>query len=76
VDSLLEEIKPAAAKLNDVLDEAEKTLSEVRKQVAGDSTQMYQLRSTLAEVESAAESVRTFFEYMERNPEALLRGKH
>ena len=55
--------------------EAEKTLREVRKQVAGDSTQMYQLRSTLQEVESAAESVKAFFEYMERNPDSLLRGK-
>ncbi len=75
VDSLFAEIQPAAARLSDVLEEAEKTLREVRKQVAGDSTQMYQLRSTLAEVESAAESIKAFFEYMERNPEALLRGK-
>ena len=75
VDALFAQIEPVAAGLNDVMDEAEKTLREVRKQVAGDSTQMYQLRSTLAEVESAAEAVKAFFEYMERNPEALLRGK-
>ena len=41
----------------------------------GDTEQVYQLQATLGEVESAAKAVRNFFDYLERNPETLLRGK-
>lgn len=78
VDDLHEfvgELRPAAASLNATLAEAEQTLRAARQQISGDSAQMYQLQSTLGELEAAAESMRTFFDYLERNPEALLRGK-
>jgi paraquat-inducible protein B len=45
------------------------------KQLDGDSEQMYQLQSTLTEIESTARSARMLFDYLERHPEALLRGK-
>jgi len=75
VGALADELKPAAARLNSTLAELEGTLRAAKAQIAGDSAQMYQLRSTLKEVEGAAESMRAFFDYVERNPEALLRGK-
>lgn len=75
VDTLVSELKPATGRLNAALAEAEEVLQAVRLQLTGDSTQMFQLQSTLTEIESAAQSMRMFFEYVERNPEALLRGK-
>ena len=44
-------------------------------QLSGDSIQAYQLGEALREVESAARSMREFFDYLDRNPEALLKGK-
>lgn len=75
VSDLAAELKPAVARLNGTLTELETTLQAARQQISGESTQMYQLRSTLKAVEDAAASMRAFFDYMERNPEALLRGK-
>ena len=75
VETLVAELAPAAERLNATLAEAEATLQAARRQISGDSEQIYQLQSTLAEVEAAAESMRAFFQYLERNPEALLRGR-
>ena len=54
---------------------AESTLNAARLQLRGDSEQVYQLQSTLKEVEGAAAALREFFDYLERNPEALIQGK-
>lgn len=75
VGALTGELMPAARRLNAALDEAQRTLRALRGQITGDSAQMYQLQSTLAEVEAAAQAMREFFDYLERHPEALLRGK-
>lgn len=75
LDSLAEALKPALSKLNSALDEAEQTLATAKVQLRGETEQMYQLQMTLTQVESAARALREFFDYMERNPEALLKGK-
>ena len=75
VSALAGELRPAAARLNTALTELETTLRAARQQITGESAQMYQLRQTLTEVEAAAASIRAFFDYAERHPEALLRGK-
>jgi len=75
VGALASSLKPAADRLNAALTELETTLRAARQQLTGDSTQMYQLRETLTEVEAAAASMRAFFDFVERHPEALLRGK-
>jgi len=75
VEALVGELAPTAKRLNAALAEAEKTLQALGRQATGDSTQMYQLQATLAEVEEAAQSMRAFFDYLERDPRALLRGK-
>lgn len=76
ISSLAEEVKPAVARLADVMNEAEQTLAAAKEQLRGDSVQMYQLNLTLEEVQGAARSLRQFFDYLERNPEALLNGKN
>lgn len=75
VDMLIADLQPSLRRLAGALDEAEQTLSAAKMQLRGDSEQAYRLGTTLEEFEKAARSVREFFDYMERNPEALLRGK-
>ncbi len=69
------ELRPALERLTETLLAAESTLNAARLQLRGDSEQVYQLQSTLKEVEGAAAALREFFDYLERNPEALLQGK-
>jgi HAMP domain-containing protein len=75
VDMLADELLPVIRRLAGALKEAEATLEAAKSQLKGDSEQFYRLGTTLDELERAARSVREFFDYMERNPESLLRGK-
>ena len=75
IDTVVAELRPVLAGLGETLKSAEATLDAARLQLRGDSEQVYQLQSTLREVEGAAAALREFFDYLERNPEALLRGK-
>ena len=72
---LVADVEPILQSLDDALDTAEQTLAIAREQLRGDSEQVYQLQATMTELERAARAVRDFFDYLERNPEALLRGK-
>ncbi len=69
------DIKPAIAKLDAALNEAEQALAAAKVQLSGESVQAYQLGQALREVEGAARSMREFLDYLEHNPEAVLRGK-
>jgi len=69
------DLKPVLEGLSDTLLAAESTIDAARLQLRGDSEQVYQLQSTLKEVEGAAAAMREFFDYLERNPEALIQGK-
>lgn len=75
VDTLVAELQPALKRLAGALDEAEQTLHAAKLQLKGDSEQAYRLGTTMDEIERASRSVREFFDYMEQNPESLLRGK-
>lgn len=75
VETLTANLEPVFDRLTAALDEAERTLSVARSQLKGDSEQLYRLSATLDELERAARSVREFFDFMERNPESILRGK-
>jgi paraquat-inducible protein B len=72
---LVDEMGMAIGKLDDTLAAAESTLLSAGDQLRGDTELSYQLIGTLQEVETAARSMRVFLDYLERNPEALLRGK-
>ena len=74
-DTKLDSLKPAIEKIIIVLDEAQATLAYASSQLKGESTEVYQLGTTLREVEGAARALREFLDFLERNPETLLRGK-
>ena len=75
-DVLVEDdLKPVIKRLAGALDEAQKALAAAKFQLRGDSVQVYQLGETLREVEGAARAMREFLDYLEQNPEALLKGK-
>ena len=75
VDSLAVDMNEIQERLDTTLAEAENTLAAARQRLRGDSEQLYRLSATLDEIEKAARAMRQFFDYIERNPEALLRGK-
>ena len=54
---------------------AQGTLGNTANLTAANSAQVQQLDSTLQEVSGAARSVRVLADYLERHPEALIRGK-
>ena len=72
---LANDLGPILERLDETLATADDMLGAAQLQLSGDSEQAYQLQSTLREVEGAAAAMREFFDYIERNPEALLRGK-
>lgn len=66
------EVAPEAAA---TLAQARRTLDTAQGTLAQDAPLQQDLRGTLREVGRAAESLRNLTDYLERNPEALLRGK-
>jgi paraquat-inducible protein B len=75
IGPLVDEMGGAINKLDGTLAAAEATLRSAGDQLRGDTELSYQLVGTLEEVEAASRSLRVFLDYLERNPEALLRGK-
>ena len=59
----------------EAFEQAERTLGAAEGVIGKDSPMKYQLTRTLEELSAAARSIRILAEYMERHPEALLRGK-
>jgi paraquat-inducible protein B len=70
-----EGVGPVFAQLKSTLEEAERTVRATRRQLESNPETAAQLTSTLKEVEGAARALRVLVDYLERNPEALLRGK-
>jgi len=57
------------------LEDARKTLQTAEKTMAADSPMQYELQEMLREVNRTLQSLRQLGEYLERHPEALVRGK-
>ena len=68
-------IDEAAKSATAALVEAKKTLNTIEDLTSEDSQMMYQITTTLKELSAAARSIRVWADYLERHPEALLRGK-
>jgi paraquat-inducible protein B len=58
-----------------VLEQARRSLATADDALRPDSPLRYQLKETLEELGTAARSLRALTDYLERHPEALLRGK-
>ncbi|MGI9204092.1 MAG: MlaD family protein [Woeseiaceae bacterium] len=74
-DTKLGSLTPVIEKMVVALDEAQATLAAAKSVFRGESAEVYQLGTALSEVEGAARALREFLDYLERNPETLLRGK-
>jgi paraquat-inducible protein B len=77
-----EDLQKAIAQLNTTLVSAQGTLTSARGTLDNtsaltqpNSSQVQQIGSTLQEVSRAARSLRVLADYLERHPDALLRGK-
>lgn len=75
IGPLASSIKRAAKAATAALAQGEKTLSEIEGVSGEDSAVIYQLNNALEELSAAARSIRVWADYLERHPEALLRGK-
>jgi paraquat-inducible protein B len=75
----VDSIKVSAVEMIDsataAIKQAEEVLVELQSTAKTDSVLMYRITESLREVERSARSLRTLTDYLERHPEALLRGK-
>ena len=62
--------------LKDTLDGAKTTLGSVNGVIGGDSKVLNDVSQTLREVQRMARSLRVFGDYLDRHPEALIRGRN
>ena len=75
LDTLQTDLEPVIERLAATLEEARLVLVSARAQLEGEAVQAYQLGETLREIEGAARALRELLDYLDRNPEAVLRGK-
>jgi paraquat-inducible protein B len=64
-----------ASNINASLEQLQKTLAAAESVVSQDSAIQYELRRTLEEVRAASRAIRSMADYMDRHPEAFIRGK-
>lgn len=75
LNKLVADLGPVLDRLDETLSTANLMLGTFQQQLSGETEQAFQLQSTMREVEGAAAALREFFDYIERNPEALIKGK-
>jgi paraquat-inducible protein B len=75
VAKLDSQIEPLAAALKDTSTTATGTLRTLDRAVDGDSQMGYEALRALRDVADAARSLKALADYLERHPDALLRGK-
>ena len=82
IDPLAADIKKTATAISGAADAARPALKEAGRALANiaaltakGSEERRKLDSTLKELQAAARSIKVFAEYLERHPEALIRGK-
>jgi paraquat-inducible protein B len=69
------QVKTLAGDLANTLQKAAEALSTVRGMIEEGSPLRFQVETTFSELAQAARSIRTLANFLERNPDALLRGK-
>ena len=75
IDSIGKNMDATLAGLQLTVTQTQKTLLALEKTLSTDSPLQQQLQQTLEELSGAARSLRLLADYLERNPEAILRGK-
>ena len=75
------QVEPLGSELNATLNETRLMMSQARatlesaQQLVSDRKMLYAIDNALAEITAAARSVRDLTDYLERQPQSLLRGK-
>jgi paraquat-inducible protein B len=75
IPTISSELKLSLAEARSTLKSANDTLASIKEATDPDSQISNTLHKTLSEVRNAARSIRIMADYLERHPEALLRGK-
>ncbi len=75
IQAIGDDLKKAIVHLDETLVSARGTFDNVTRLVAPDSTLDTELNTTLQELSRAARGLRVLADYLERHPEALVRGK-
>ena len=75
VAPLLEQSRSAVARGESAMIQAERTMNSADRLLAEDSPLQRDLKTMLEELAKAARSLRLMTDYLERHPDALLRGK-
>ena len=70
------EIKPISSSAVAALEQTRKALGSIDDLVNDDSTTRFNLDAVLEEAAGAARSLRTLADYLEQNPDALIKGKY
>ncbi|MDB5800883.1 MAG: mammalian cell entry protein [Rhodocyclales bacterium] len=75
-DVLMQQLnQDVAPELKRTIEEARQTVSRAERLLQQDSPLQVEMRDTLREVGRSAQSLRTLTDYLDRHPEALIRGK-
>lgn len=69
------QVRPLSESAQAAMDQATETLRATESLIGEDSHTRYSLGTTLNELAAAARSVRLMADYLEQNPDALLKGK-
>ena len=72
---ILVTLQEASKKADTVLVQAESTMATLERQLDEDSPLLFELSETFKELSAASRSIRIMADYIERHPEALLKGK-
>jgi paraquat-inducible protein B len=75
IEPIQTDLAQTTKSLRDTMKAAEETLDSVDGMLSENSEFRYQIDILLRELSLASRSLRAFAEYLERNPDALLRGK-
>jgi len=75
LEAIGDDLKQAIADLDATIVSARGTLDDASALIEPNSVLVQQLEGTLQEVNGAARSLRVLMDYLERHPEALIRGK-
>lgn len=75
IDPLAADVQKTVKVLRAALEQAEQTLQKIEKVAVEGSQLRYDISETLREVGGAARSVRFLADFLEQNPDALLRGR-
>jgi paraquat-inducible protein B len=75
LDELGKDLSGTIENLNKAISQADNTLQTVEHMFAADAPMSQEMQRTLIELAEAARSLRVLADYLDRHPEALLRGK-